>query len=65
MSAGSFDASSMDGDKRRIAHKGASSSADLFRSLSYKRESMGKVRIINVEIFVLIYLKIKKPLLVK
>lgn len=52
MSAGSFDASSMDGDKRRIAHKGASSSADLFRSLSYKRESMGKVRIINVEIFV-------------
>lgn len=43
MSAGSFDSSNHDSDKRRIAHKGASSSAKLFLSLTNKRESIGKV----------------------
>lgn len=37
-----------DGTKRRIAHKGASSTTNIIRDLAYKKQSMTNVRIFSV-----------------
>lgn len=44
-----------DGSKRRIAHKGASSTTDIIRDLAYKKQSMTNVR--NIKILVKLDIK--------